>query len=181
MQLIPSEIPEVRRVVVPRSADHRGDFAETFRAEWFDGLEFVQDNHSRNIRTGTVRGLHFQVPPRATDKLVRVSRGTALDVAVDLRIGSPSFGRHVAMVLSADGGEQLLVPQGFAHGFVTLEPDTEVVYKVTDYYSAEHDKGLLWNDPALGIDWGIGPDQAVVSERDQRHPPLDRLPEYFRF
>jgi dTDP-4-dehydrorhamnose 3,5-epimerase len=181
MEMIPTEIPEVRRVVVPRFVDRRGDFSETFRAEWFDGFEFVQDNHSRSIMAGTVRGLHFQVPPRASDKLVRVSRGSALDVAVDLRIGSPTFGRHVAFVLSADGGEQLLVPRGFAHGFVTLEPDTEVVYKVTDYHSAEHDKGLLWNDPALGIDWGVEPGHATVSERDRSHLPLDRLAEYFRF
>lgn len=181
MDLIPTDIPAVVRVVAPRSGDDRGFFAETFRSEWFPELDFVQDNHSLSAKAGTVRGLHFQVPPAAQDKLVRVSRGTILDVAVDIRVGSPTYGRHVAVQLGADDGEQLFVPKGFAHGFVTLEPDTEVQYKVSAYYSREHDRGVLWDDPDLGIDWGVAPEAAVVSDKDAANPRFADLPEYFTY
>jgi dTDP-4-dehydrorhamnose 3,5-epimerase len=132
-----------------------------------------------SVAAGTVRGLHFQVPPRAQDKLVRVTRGSVFDVAVDLRRGAPTYGRHVAVTLSAANWEQVFIPRGFAHGYCSLEPDTEVLYKVTDYYSPEHDRGLLWNDPALGVKWPVPAEAALVSERDRRHPTLAALPDYF--
>lgn len=183
MELLKTAMPGVLVLRPDRFADARGFFSETFRDSWMEeaGLPtcWVQDNHSSSTARGTVRGLHFQVPPRAQDKLVRVIRGSVFDVAVDLRRGSSTFGRHVAVTLGAAGGEQLLIPKGFAHGFCTLEPETEVLYKVTDYYSPEHDRGLLWSDPALGIDWPVTEITALVSERDRGHPTLAALPDYF--
>jgi dTDP-4-dehydrorhamnose 3,5-epimerase len=160
--------------------DARGYFFEAFRQDIFErdvapGVAFVQDNQSLSAQTGTVRGLHFQLAPRAQAKLVRVLRGAILDVAVDIRPGSASFGRHVAVRLSAEEKNQLYVPAGFAHGFCTLEPDTEIHYKTSDFYSPEHDRGLAWDDPELGIDWPVGPDEAILSERDRRHPRLADL------
>jgi dTDP-4-dehydrorhamnose 3,5-epimerase len=183
MEILTTAIPGVLRLLPPRFGDGRGFFSETYRRSWFEeaGLptEWVQDNHSLSAARGTVRGLHFQVPPRAQDKLVRVIRGGVLDVALDLRHGSPTFGAHVAVVLSAENGEQMLIPRGFAHGFCTLEPDTEVLYKVTDYYSKDHDRGLLWDDPVLGIPWPVGAGEVVLSPRDRQHPTLAALPDYF--
>ena len=124
---------------------------------------------------GTVRGLHFQTPPKAQDKLIRCTRGAILDVAVDIRRSSKTYGHHVSVVLSAENWSQLLVPKGFAHGYVTLEPDTEVIYKVTDYYAPAHDKGLAWDDPELGIAWGITRAQAVLSDKDKMQPRLAEL------
>ncbi|MGH7054149.1 MAG: dTDP-4-dehydrorhamnose 3,5-epimerase, partial [Stellaceae bacterium] len=144
-------------------------------------VRFVQDNHSLSLQRGTVRGLHFQIPPFAQAKLVRVTRGAILDVVVDLRRGSPDFGRHVAAELSTAQWNQLFVPEGFAHGFCTIEPETEVTYKVNRPYSAAHDRGLLWNDPALGIPWPVSESEALLSERDRRHPPLAELPEFFHY
>ncbi len=183
MEFVATEIPGVMIVRVARHGDERGFFSETYRRAWFDDagmrVDFVQDNHTFSAERGTVRGLHFQVPPRAQAKLVRVSRGRALDVVVDIRVAAPTYGRHVVVELSGENWEQLFVPPGFAHGFCTLEADTEVLYKVSDYYSPEHDKGLLWNDPALGIAWPVGSDEAVVSDRDRAHPRLAELPPYF--
>jgi dTDP-4-dehydrorhamnose 3,5-epimerase len=183
MELLKTDMPGVLVLRPARFEDARGFFSETFRHSWMEeaGLpvSWVQDNHSLSAAPGTVRGLHFQVPPRAQEKLVRVTRGSVLDVAVDLRRGSPTFGRHLAVTLSAANWEQLYVPKGFAHGFCTLQPDTEVLYKVSDYYSSEHDRGLLWSDPALGIDWPVAEEAALVSERDRRHPALAALPDYF--
>ena len=139
----------------------------------------MQDNHSLSRRRGTVRGLHFQVPPRAQAKLVRVLAGRIFDVVVDLRRASPAYGRHVAFELSAANGDQLFVPAGLAHGFCTLEEDTEVLYKVSAYYSRDHDRGLRWDDPALGIAWPVAAGEAVLSDRDRRHPTLADLPDYF--
>jgi len=141
----------------------------------------VQDNHSLSAKVGTVRGLHFQTAPHAQDKLVRCGRGALRDVAVDIRHGSPTFGQSVAVELSAENGRQLLVPKGFLHGFVTLEPDTEIVYKCTDYYAPDCDAGVRWNDPALGIDWGISEDDAVLSDKDTTAPLLADLPTYFTY
>ena len=185
MKVVDTAIPDVKLVFPVKHGDERGFFSETFRqsllAEAGIELSFVQDNHSRSAVAGTVRGFHFQTPPRAQGKLVRVTRGAILDVAVDLRHGSPWFGKHVAARISADEWNQIWVPPGFGHCLVTLEPDTEVLYKVTDYYAPEHDFGLLWNDPALGIDWPIDPESAVLSEKDRRHPTLADLPRYFEY
>jgi dTDP-4-dehydrorhamnose 3,5-epimerase len=185
MQIVDTEIAEVKRIVPVRHGDARGYFAEIFREEALRehgiDLRFVQENQSLSAVSGVVRGLHFQIPPAAQAKLVRVARGSILDVAVDIRTGSPSYGRHVAAVLSAAGGEQLFVPEGFAHGFCTLEPDSEVVYKVNRYYSPEHDRGVLWNDPALGISWPLPETGPVLSDKDRRHPALAELPRYFTY
>ena len=153
-----------------RFADSRGYFVETHNERALAGagisVQFVQDNESYSVRRGTIRGLHFQLPPAAQAKLVRVVRGSVYDVAVDLRVGSPTFGRWEGIELTADGGEQLFVPRGFAHAFCTLEPDTVVAYKVDAFYSPANDSGLIWNDPTLAIDWPLGSDQAVLSDKD---------------
>ena len=172
------------KIITPRKhGDHRGYFSEVYRRDALAGaglsLDFVQDNHSLSAQVGTLRGLHFQAPPFAQDKLVRVLRGAILDVAVDLRASSPTFGRHVAVELSAANWRQLLVPIGFAHGFCTLETDTEVFYKVTNYYSAAHDLGLAWDDKALAIAWPVDVRSAVLSDKDRRLPALKDLPSVF--
>lgn len=165
-----TEIEGVLLVTPKRFADARGYFCETYNAERFleAGIEdvFVQDNHSLSREAGTVRGLHYQAPPRAQAKLVRVLRGSIIDIAVDARKSSPTFGRHVRAHLSAANGAQLFIPAGFLHGFATLEPETEVAYKVTDFYSGAHDGAVLWCDPALAIDWGVYPKRAVLSDKD---------------
>lgn len=183
MDVQPLMIPDVRLLKPTKFADDRGFFSETYNKRQLGvaGItgEFVQDNHSLSRAKGVVRGLHFQTPPYAQDKLVRVVKGSIFDVAVDIRIGSPTYGRHVTAILSAENWHQLWVPKGFAHGFCTLEPETEVIYKVTAYYSQECDKGLAWDDPALGIEWPVTDDAALLSEKDRRHPVLSKLPEYF--
>lgn len=176
-------IPDVLILKPARFGDARGFFSETYNrsrlaAAGID-LDFVQDNQSLSAEPGTVRGLHFQTHPRAQAKLVRVVRGAILDVAVDLRHDSPTYGRHVAAEISAEAWNQILVPVGFAHGFCTLRPDTEVIYKVTDYYAPECDKGVLWNDPDLGIDWPVAADAAILSDKDRRQPRFSDLPAYF--
>lgn len=180
MDFEPQSLPEIVLITPRRLGDARGFFAETFRDDLFRrhvrDVAFVQDNHSRSLVQGTVRGLHFQLPPRAQGKLVGVLRGAILDVAVDLRQGSPTFARHVAVRLSADDGRQLWIPPGFAHGFMTLEPACDVTYKVTDYYSAEHDRGLRYDDPDLGIAWPATPGGLVLSDRDRAQPSLRDLP-----
>lgn len=174
MQVIPTDIPEVKVFVPRRFKDARGFFSETYNADGLKalgiGMPFVQDNHSLSVEKGVVRGLHYQLPPMAQHKLVRVIRGSILDIAVDIRRGSPTFGRHVAVTLSAEEWNQIFVPIGFAHGFATLEPDTEVIYKVSNYYSPAHERGIRWNDPELRINWAIDPAQAVLSDRDRQHP-----------
>lgn len=176
---------EVLQLTPTRHGDDRGFFCEIYNAERFAALgitdSFVQDNQSLSARKATVRGLHFQIPPAAQAKLVRVVRGAVLDVAVDIRRGSPSFGKHVTAVLSATTGNQLYIPAGFAHGFCTLEPATEIAYKVSVPYSREHDRGLLWDDPDLGIAWPVRADEAVLSDRDREHPGLADLPACFEY
>jgi dTDP-4-dehydrorhamnose 3,5-epimerase len=178
-------IPEVKIVRPSKHEDTRGFFSETYNREAFSkadiGIEFVQDNHTFSAAKGTIRGLHFQIPPFAQDKLVRVIAGAIFDVAVDLRVGSPTFGRHVSAIVSAAAWNQILVPVGFAHGFVTLEPSTEVLYKVSNVYAPEHDRGLLWNDPVLNIEWPVPEEEALLSPKDRVHPPLADLPPYFRY
>jgi dTDP-4-dehydrorhamnose 3,5-epimerase len=179
MQVEDAAIPAVKIVTPKKFGDARGFFSEVYsRKAWREaGLdyEFMQDNHSYSSAVGVIRGLHFQTAPFGQDKLVRVARGRILDVAVDLRRGSPTFGKHVAVELSADNWRQLLVPIGFAHGFCTLEPDCEVLYKVTNVYSPAHDRGLAFDDPALGIAWGVELSKAVLSEKDRKHPRLAEL------
>lgn len=184
MLIEPLAIPEVKLIRPRKFTDERGFFSETFSARALEdaGLKvptFVQDNHSHSRAVGVLRGLHFQTHPHAQDKLVRVTRGAIFDVAVDVRLGSPTYGQHVAVVLSADDWSQLWVPKGFAHGLCTLEPDTEVLYKVTDYYAPDCDKGLAWNDPALEIEWPVSLDSVILSDKDQCHPTLAELPPYF--
>lgn len=183
MDVVSLDIPDVKIIRPKKFGDHRGFFSETYTKKAFEaaGLhyDFVQDNQSLSAEVGTVRGLHFQLPPFAQDKLVRVVRGAILDVAVDIRKDSPTFGRHVSAVISAAEWNQILVPIGFAHGFCTLEPDTEVIYKVTNYYSPEHDRGLLWNDPELGIDWPVSADKARLSDKDHKHPTFAQLGDWF--
>jgi dTDP-4-dehydrorhamnose 3,5-epimerase len=166
----------VREIRPRRFADERGFFSEVWNAEtWREaGLElaFVQDNHSLSRARGVLRGLHFQAPPFAQQKLVRVTRGAVFDVAVDIRTASPTFGRWVSVVLSADEWNQVLVPAGFAHGFLTLEPDTEVQYKVTAPYSQAHDRAIRWNDPAIGISWPLAESELTLSDKDRAAPVL---------
>lgn len=186
MQVRPLTIPEVVLITPRLMRDDRGWFSETYNARALDeaaGITeaFVQDNHALSVAKGTIRGLHFQTPPFAQGKLVRVVRGAIFDVAVDIRVGSPTYGRHVSAVLDAAGGCQLWIPEGFAHGYCTLEPDTEVLYKVTRYYAPDCDKGLRWNDPDLAIDWPHEASTAVLSPKDMAQPILSELPAWFRY
>jgi dTDP-4-dehydrorhamnose 3,5-epimerase len=176
-------IPDVKLIKTERFSDSRGYFSETYVERDFaiHGIShhFVQDNQSASVAPGTVRGLHFQVSPFAQTKLVRVLSGRIMDVAVDLRRLSPTFGKHVAVELSEAGGEQLLVPVGFAHGFCTLEPNTVVFYKVDKVYSAAHDRGLNWADPTLNIAWPVRRGDAMLSDKDRAWPGLSDLPGVF--
>lgn len=171
MEIIPTKLPEVLEVIPRRFGDDRGFFSESWnRDSWREvgiDLEFTQDNHSLSAQAGVLRGLHFQAPPRAQDKLVRVVTGAVLDVAVDARKGSPRYGEWVAVEISAEKGNQLLVPKGFLHGFLTLTPDTHFLYKCTDTYAPEAEGAVIWNDPDLGIEWGIEETKVTLSEKDK--------------
>jgi dTDP-4-dehydrorhamnose 3,5-epimerase len=185
MEVFPTDISGVL-VLKPRFfQDARGYFVETYnqRAARAAGLvaDFVQDNQAFSLQRGTVRALHFQVPPHAQAKLVRVLRGAIYDVAVDLRAGSPTYGRWVAATLTAQGGEQIFVPHGFAHGYCTLEADTEVAYKVDDYYAPDREQGLIWNDPTLAIDWPVAAPDAVLSDKDRKLPRFADFVSPFRY
>jgi dTDP-4-dehydrorhamnose 3,5-epimerase len=173
------EIPDVKLVTPKRHYDERGFFSETYNRRDLAGFgieaEFVQDNHSYSAAKGVVRGLHFQVSPHAQGKLVRVARGAIFDVALDIRGGSPTYGRHVSAVLTEKNWALIWIPIGFAHGFCTLEPNTEVLYKTTDYYSLECSRGIAWDDPALGIAWPVSPGAAILSEADRRYPRFAEL------
>ena len=185
MQITPQAIPEVLLIEPIRRGDSRGWFSEVYRrdalAEAGFTRDFVQENHAFSAARGTTRALHFQIPPRAQDKLVRATAGAILDVAVDIRVGSPTFGRHVAVELTAGSGASLLVPRGFAHGYQTLTEDCEVLYMVSDTYAPETERGLRWNDPGVGIAWPIGEGEAVVHPRDESWPTLAEVEEYFRY
>jgi len=177
------EIEGLKVITPKKHADARGFFCETHnKATWEKaGLNynFVQDNHSLSCDIGTLRGLHFQIGAFAQDKLVRVLRGSILDIAVDLRKSSSTFGKYVGIELSQENWKQLFIPVGFAHGFITLEPNTEVFYKVTNLYSPLHDCGIIWDDPQLSINWPLPKDRIILSEKDKRLPRLDEVDELF--
>jgi len=184
MEIQSTALPEVKLLVPRVMRDERGFFAETYNQRTLQrvagiDMPFVQDNQSRSEHRGTIRGLHFQSAPHAQDKLIRVLSGAIFDVAVDIRVGSPTYGQHAAMTLSADNQMQAWIPRGFAHGFCTLEPGTEVLYKVTDYYDPTCDKGLAWDDPQLAIAWPVAAAEAILSAKDRTHPRLASLPTYF--
>lgn len=167
-----------------RNADARGWFSETYSARRFEeaGIQtsFVQENQSWSRTVGTLRGLHFQRPPNPQSKLIACLSGRIRDCVVDIRLGSPTFGQSLTVELS-DAGEQLFIPVGFAHGFITLTPDTLISYKVSSLYNREAEAGLAWNDPALGLDWRIRHSKPVLSERDENWPTLDRLDSPFTY
>lgn len=174
MEIRATDLPDVKVLTPRRFGDARGYFCETWNAARMAaaGLStpFVQDNESLSAKAGTLRGLHYQAPPFAQAKLVRVARGSIRDVAVDARRGSPTYGAWVSEVLSAENGAQLLVPRGFLHGFVTLEPDTLVIYKVDNGYDAASDGSVLWNSAGLDVDWAVGPDEVTLSDKDRAAP-----------
>jgi dTDP-4-dehydrorhamnose 3,5-epimerase len=176
VEVRPLGLDGIVEILPKKFSDERGFFSETYNVQGFAdsgiNMTFVQDNHSLSAAAGVLRGLHYQLPPRAQAKLVRVVRGRIYDVAVDIRRGSPTFAKWVALELSADKWNQILIPVGFAHGFVTLEPDTEVVYKVSDYYSPSHDRSIRFNDPQIGIEWPIDADRLQLSEKDSAAPLL---------
>ncbi len=176
MQVDALEIPDVKVVMPKRFGDDRGFFSETYNKKNFDAhaipMDFVQDNESFSVHKYTVRGLHYQAPPYAQDKLVRVLKGAVLDVVVDVRTGSPTFGKWVGAELSAGNGKQLFCPKGFLHGFMTLEPETLVAYKVTDFYNGPADGSVYFASPELDIDWPAGPDEVVLSDKDKAAPPF---------
>lgn len=174
MRVQPLKLKGVTIVEPVVHGDHRGFFMESYNEQIFKehGIHnnFIQDNHSLSSEPGVLRGLHYQLNPKAQTKLIRVLTGAIYDVVVDIRRNSPTFGQWVGVILSEHNKRQLLVPKGFAHGFCTLVPNTQVLYKVDEYYSPEHDRGILWNDPALGIDWLMS--NPILSDKDQRHPLL---------
>ncbi len=185
MDVIQTSLPEVKLVTPRRFGDKRGFFSETYNRRAFAEIgiteDFIQDNHAYSADRGTLRGLHFQAPPATQTKLVRVLRGAVLDVCVDLRHRSPNFGRHVMVELTAESGQQILCPRGFAHGVLTLMPNTEIAYKVDAYYAPELDLGLRYDDPDLAIDWPFPEDELILSEKDLNQPMLRELPEIFTF
>ena len=175
MEVLPTAIPDVKIIVPDVFADARGYFCETYNAARYKAAgipaDFVQDNESRSAR-GVVRGLHWQAGPHAQAKLVRVLRGAVWDVAVDIRKGSPTFGKHVAVELTEDNHRQLFIPRGFAHGFSVLTPEVIFQYKCDNFYAPQSEGALAWDDPDLGIDWRIPADRVILSEKDRHHPRL---------
>lgn len=183
MELTETSIADVKIITPRKFGDNRGFFSETYHrgkmAELGIDVDFVQDNHSLSSGVGVVRGLHFQTPPMAQAKLIRVIRGAIRDVAVDIRRSSPTFGQHVTVEISDENWRQVFIPPGFAHGFVTLTETAEVCYKVSEVYSPGNEQGIFWNDPVLAIDWGVSADDAILSEKDKLFGPLSSLPTYF--
>ena len=185
IEVISTDIPDVKIIVLEKRSDVRGYFIQKYSKRDFDEaglhLDFVQDNESWSAKAGTLRGLHFQTPEFAQTKLLSVMSGSIFDVAVDIRNGSPTYGRHVSLTIRAEDYKQILIPRGFAHGFYTLEPDTLVSYKVDAFYSAANEDGLLWNDPALAIAWPTQRKQPVLSDRDQQWKSFDDFTSPFGF
>jgi dTDP-4-dehydrorhamnose 3,5-epimerase len=185
MRFIDTSLPDVKIVLPQRTGDTRGFFSEVWNERAFSaaGIDavFVQDNHVRNPRKGTLRGLHYQIPPAAQGKLLRVTRGAIFDVAVDIRRGSPTFGRHATAVLSDENWYQLWIPAGYAHGYCTIEDDTDVQYKVTDFYNPSCDRGIAWDDPHLMITWPVTAETATLSERDRSLPRLAEQADLFDY
>lgn len=183
MDVVATPLAGVLILKPKRFQDPRGFFTETYNKQRLKdaGIDtaFVQDNLSVSKPRGTLRGLHFQWQPAAQVKLVSVPKGSALDAVVDLRKSSSTFGQHFSVTLSADEGNQLYVPAGFAHGFITLEPDTHFFYKVSSFYSPQHDAGIRFDDPAFGIDWGMAPGDILTSEKDRNLPSFDSKADYF--
>lgn len=183
MKLVPTALAPVVEIRPVRHGDARGWFSEIFTTDVASaaGIDaaFVQDNESFSAAAGTLRGIHYQIAPFAQDKIVRVIRGAVIDVAVDLRRHSATFGQHVAVTLTADEGNQLVVPAGFGHGFVTVEPDTQVAYKVTAPYAPSSERSIRWDDPTLAVDWKLGDSAPIVSARDAAAPRLDDQPDLF--
>jgi dTDP-4-dehydrorhamnose 3,5-epimerase len=183
MEVVSLAIPDVKLITAKKFGDHRGFFIETFSRQKLAphgmDFEFVQDNHSMSAAVGTVRALHYQLPPFAQGKLIRVLKGAVLDVAMDIRRGSPTFGKFVAEILNGDNAKMMWVPVGFAHGFETLEPNTEVAYKVTSYYAPTHERGIRWNDPSIGIPWKTPEANATLSAKDKIAPLLADATELF--
>jgi len=185
MEVKMTDLPGVLLLKPRRFVDSRGYFVETYNQRAFAeagvATQFVQDNQSFSAKAGTIRGLHFQLPPAAQTKLVRALRGSIFDVAVDLRQGSPTFGRWIGETLTAGGGEQLLIPRGFAHAFCTLEDDTEVAYKVDDFYAPKCDSGFIWSDSDLKIEWPVTPNLVIVSDKDSKLGLFKDFASPFRF
>ena len=183
MEVEDTILPGVKVIRPKRFSDSRGFFSETYSRTDFEAvgidIEFVQDNHVLSHVPFVIRGLHFQRPPKAQAKLLRVVFGRIFDVVVDIRHGSPTFGRHVALELSAVDWNQVFVPTGCAHAYCTIEPDTEVIYKVSEYYAPDHEGGVVWNDPDIGIPWPVGDVDPDISERDRELPRLKDLPRVF--
>lgn len=185
MQVEKTCLQDVLILTPRRFGDHRGFFSESWNKDTMEAnglqFDFVQDNHSLSATVGTIRGLHLQTPPHAQDKLVRCGKGRLFDVAVDIRKGSPTYGQWVGVELSFENGRQLLVPKGFAHGFVTREPDTEIIYKCSDYYAPDCDAAIRWDSPEIGIDWGLGDTAPVLSEKDAVAPSLSDFDSPFTY
>ena len=184
MNVIPTAIPEVVIIEPKVFGDNRGYFLESFSERDFSAqvreVKFVQDNESKSCY-GVLRGLHFQKPPHAQSKLVRVVKGRVLDVAVDIRKGSPTFGKHVSVELSEENHRQFFIPRGFAHGFVVLSEEVVFQYKCDDFYAPQCEGAIAWNDPELGIDWGIPAGDVILSEKDKNHPMLKDAEELFDY
>ena len=178
-------IPDVIIIKIIKHEDDRGFFSETYNQKALSevgvNINFNQDNHAFSFFKGTVRGLHFQIPPFQQDKLVRVVAGAIFDVAVDLRVGSPTYGQHVSAVIDTYKWNQILVPAGFAHGLCTLEPNTEVIYKVNNHYSPDHDRGIIRDDTSIGIRWPVSKEEAILSTKDLNLPKFSDLPSYFKY
>lgn len=179
MKVIETKLQDVKIIEMAVFGDHRGFFTESYTREKFKkvgiDIDFLQDNHSLSVEPGVLRGMHFQTSPKAQTKLVRATTGVIYDVLVDMRVGSPTYGKWEGYILSEFNHRQLLVPKGFAHGFVTLTPNCNVQYKVDEYYSKENDGGIAFDDPAIGIEWPMPVTKLVLSEKDTQHPTLSEL------